>query len=358
MNSAPRPAESPDEDSVGLPWPQLGQAYGLGEVTVQPSRLTTNGFSGTLLWRVTVNRPAAVTPADDRQLSYIVRRLPPATTAARMAEIYHVVSHVAENGCPFVPVPLRTTAGACSIQAEGHLWQVEPEIMGIANFAQHASLPRIKSAMRALAHWHIAARSLIPHPPDAAPGIKLRQARCGALDQQGLLPRIQAVPCDEVAPQLARFVAPLLHEYQSQREALIHALAVAANLEVPVQICVRDIHQDHLLFADATSDRVVGMVDYDAVRLDCVAADLSRLLRSLLSGNVADWQEAIDCYEQIRPLSEAERSLLAVYDQANCLLSGISWLEWIFLDRRQFDLNRVESRLDSIVSTLADRRFP
>ena len=121
---------------------------------------------------------------------------------------------------------------------------------------------------------------------------------------------------------------------------------------MPVQYCVRDLHHNHVLFADEESPRVTGLVDYDAVRVDSVVADIARLLRSLLNCGPATWEEALIQYAKFRPLNEAEFRLLAVYDEANRLLSGIQWLDWIVLQRRQFAWQPVLARLEILASRL------
>src|SRR5262249_55243269 len=48
---------------------------------------------------------------------------------------------------------------------------------------------------------------------------------------------------------------------------------------VPLQYCVGDVWHDNLLF---TGDQLTGLVDYAAVKVDHVAADLGRMLGSLV----------------------------------------------------------------------------
>ncbi|HVC92837.1 MAG TPA: hypothetical protein VND64_04055, partial [Pirellulales bacterium] len=53
------------------------------------------------------------------------------------------------------------------------------------------------------------------------------------------------------------------------------------------------------------------------------------------------------------PLSLAEALLMTAFDRANVLLSGMNWLEWIYLDRRTFDdRGAVETRLDENLERL------
>ncbi|MDB5392024.1 MAG: hypothetical protein JWM11_7670, partial [Planctomycetaceae bacterium] len=77
--------------------------------------------------------------------------------------------------------------------------------------------------------------------------------------------------------------------------------------------------------------------------------DLSRLLGSLLEDDQTRWQLALDHYQTFRPLSLQDWKLIRGYDQSSVLLSGITWLEWLILERRTFpDDHLVEQRLQII----------
>ena len=65
------------------------------------------------------------------------------------------------------------------------------------------------------------------------------------------------------------------------------------------------------------------------------------------------WQTGIAAYEQVEPLSRAEQTLVGVLDQSAVLLSGMNWLKWLLLERRQFEgRERVLQRLDAIIARL------
>jgi Ser/Thr protein kinase RdoA (MazF antagonist) len=84
-----------------------------------------------------------------------------------------------------------------------------------------------------------------------------------------------------------------------------------------------------------------------------VGTDLARLLGSLIGSDRIAWDEGIAAYQQFRPLSFAERGLLEVFDRSGILLSGVTWLEWVCREQRQFpQRERVEERLELIVQRL------
>ena len=54
------------------------------------------------------------------------------------------------------------------------------------------------------------------------------------------------------------------------------------------------------------------------------------------------------------PLNRSESQLVRVYDASGVLLSAINWLQWIFVDGRQFDDQAsVLLRFDEIAARLA-----
>lgn len=101
-------------------------------------------------------------------------------------------------------------------------------------------------------------------------------------------------------------------------------------------------------------DDVSGLIDFGAMQPDSVAADIARLLGSLAGDDRQAWTTGLAAYESVRPLSEPERTLIPIFDQANTVLSGLNWLQWIYLDRRQFDNRQaVMQRLDGNLPRLA-----
>ena len=321
------------------PPPAVLSAFGFTGSPVIWQPVPCSGFSGARLWSAGIGGQR-----------WIVRRFPSGVTGERLAEIARVLRHVAAAGCDFVPVPLVARDGFACVALHGELWQIEPLLAGTADFCRYPSAHRLRAALQALARWHVAASSLTESlPPAAAAGILRRRERlavfaggqarqmAGQLAWSGTSGPFR----DQLEPLLLACVQVCeQHEIDLQRQ-----LNWACQLRVPRQYCIRDIWHDHVLFS---GEQVSGIVDFDAVRVDAVAADISRLLGSLLGGVAADWQPGLAAYQSVRPLSEAERRLVPIYDQANALLSGLQWLEWIAVEGRHFDWPRVVQRLQGI----------
>jgi homoserine kinase type II len=142
----------------------------------------------------------------------------------------------------------------------------------------------------------------------------------------------------------------VLQTIQKTAEVVRALLGQAERWAVPIQPCIRDIHREHVLFQD---ECVSGLIDFGAMRCDSCAGDIARLLGSLAGDDRALWTVGLDAYQHVRPLAEAECRLVNVFDASGVLLSGINWLEWVFIDGRAFE-NRsaVISRFEEIAARL------
>ena len=114
--------------------------------------------------------------------------------------------------------------------------------------------------------------------------------------------------------------------------------------------CLRDVWHDHVLFE---GDTVTGLIDPSAARTETPATDLARLLGSLLGDDERRWQAAIAAYREIRPLSDIEAKLARVIDRSTALLSGMTWLERLFVQRQAYSSPvRILDRLKQIAGRM------
>lgn len=129
-------------------------------------------------------------------------------------------------------------------------------------------------------------------------------------------------------------------------------LAQCRALEVPLQACVRDLWHAHLLFQD---DAVSGIVDFGSMQVDCVCADLVRLLGTMVDSSVSKWRIGLDAYQHLRPLTANERRMMVAYDISSILLSSVQWLRWMCDEQRSFeDTELVSHRLQSLLTRLRE----
>jgi homoserine kinase type II len=124
----------------------------------------------------------------------------------------------------------------------------------------------------------------------------------------------------------------------------------AAGIAVPWQVCLRDIWRENVLFL---GDDVTAILDFAALRVDTVAGDLARLIGSFVGADRLAWEQALAAYRQLRPLTEDEARLVTVFDRSAVLLTGISWLDCVFHQRREFPNRRaVVERFDNALTRL------
>lgn len=331
------------------------------------------GFSGAQFWR-----------QDTPRGRLCLRCWPPEhPSVERLRFIHGVLGHVAQAGFTKLPLPIRATDGTSYVESSGRLWQLEPWIEGEADFRRRPTRGRLAAALEALAEFHAAAATF--DTPDALAGRaeieplgNLDLAPPGPLPGGALLPPVGPAPAiverrRQLARRLGGEAAVLRSAVAADRTdsglgslvplarsvlealprigpALHDELAAVESLRVPLIPAIRDIWHDHVLFA---GDRVVGLVDFGALRVDTVAADVARLLGSLVGDDRVLRNEGLTAYTSVRPLSGSEQRLIDPLDQSGVLLGGLNWIDWLFVERRQFaDMERVAQRLRQIVARL------
>lgn len=297
------------------------------------------GFSGARFWKVKCSAG-----------QFCLRRWPAEhPTDGQLALIHAILKWAAQRGCDFVPVPRVTRQGHTVVVCGGSRWELSPWMPGKADYCECPSPAKLEAAMEALAIFHRAVADF-PWPRSTSPAEGLAGSGKGAMGPSpGLAQRLgklkrwpaelladvrgrladtawsELVPWAERALGLARQAIP----------AVQSLVAEAANLAVRLQPCLGDVWHDHVLFS---GQRVTGLVDFGSVRLDTVACDVARLLGSLVLDDPCGWQTGLVAYERVAgPLDPAQRHLVEVFDRSTVVLAPLNWIEWIFLQKRQFE---------------------
>jgi homoserine kinase type II len=288
-----------------------------------------------------------------------------------MRFIHAVIQHAA-RAIDFLPLPIKTHDGQSFVTAAGHLWEIAPWMPGTADYELAPSYEKLRAAMTALAQFHNAVADFQPSSKNAATlhvagptAIPRRLARLRELTPiriQALSNAINETTCPELAPLAREFLA-LLPNAIPRAVALLEPLA---NVALPLQPCLRDIWHDHVLF---TGNQVTGLIDFGAIDIDTPATDIARLLGSLVDNTPlpfregpgegskpADpWQTALAAYSATRPLSPNETLTVFAIDAANPILAGCNWINWIYIDQREFDKHeQVIERFRTVLKRVAD----
>ena len=289
------------------------------------------GFSGASFWRIESDRG-----------EFCLRRWPQEhPTSEQLKWIHQVLFHVEAQGFTKCPVPLAANRTSF-VSDEQFLWQLEPWLTGAADFSSHPTCQRLLAAMRTLAQFHLAGRSLdvVTQP---SPAMTTRHRRIDFLRDQ--IGKIQSALTTPVWSRLASIGNELLSLFCLAAPTVQRQLKQAAQRPIQLQPCIRDIWHDHVLFED---DQVSGIIDFGAMRIESVAGDIARLLGSLVADDAAAWKKGLAAYEEVRPLSPLEHRLTDAFDASTVLCSGLNWLTWLIVEQRQFD------NWDQIVPRLLD----
>lgn len=331
-------------------WPQVLTRYGprLCPDSVEPLG-NRGGFSGAAIWRVT-----------SPQGEFALRRWPNnRLPRERILGLHRLLEHLFREQLDFVAPPVATSDGSTLIRDGGYDWQLEPWKSGLADFHSHPSELRLNAAMHALARWHLSAER---HVPSASAAVWFQRSAAEA--SPAVTERIGII--NEIQPPLLRMLASaiattkpapitepthrILMLIQQGRIQVQRELQAMRDVPFRLQPCLRDVWHDHLLFS---GDAVTGLIDPSACRRENVACDLSRLIGSLVGDDRSRWSAALTEYQKYRDLTVSELKLIEVLDHSGVLLSGWTWLKWIYVEKRLLpDLDAVVLRLNNIVRRL------
>jgi len=201
------------------------------------------------------------------------------------------------------------------------------------------------AAVEAVARLHDAWSRLVPPGPLPCPAIERRWRALAEWDRlvaAGWRPR--PAPDDPVAPYAEAAWDRLPGVLSQTRADLVHW----RHQPVPVQPCLCDVWHDHVLF---DGDRVTGLIDYGAAKVDHVAVDLARLLGSLVPSELDRRAAALRVYQGIRPLPQPE--LVELLDRTGVVVGLTNWLRWLYHEGREYaDRPAVTGRIAGLVRRL------
>lgn len=309
------------------------------------------GFSGAVVLRV-----------ETETGPHCLRGWPSQAEPQRVAGLHRLLKHAHSRGIAFVAPPVPANDGRTLVFATSRWWQLEPWLPGRADFASNPSESRLTAAVTALAESHLAMAEFEPAgaektwftcaPHTLAPAVVERADRLAEWSDEKLVSLWTALErSPETWPGFHAAASSIVAGFCRCAREIEEELRRAARMRVPVQPCLRDVWHDHVLFE---GDSVTGIIDPAAARSDTVAADISRLVGSLVGDDPAGWERAIAAYRNVRPLSPEELILVGVLDRSGTLLSGMTWLARRFFAKRTFEQpERVVARMQKIAERLA-----
>ncbi len=336
------------------------------------------GFSGARVFRC----------SGDETL--VLRCWPDGTTAQRVNEVHSVVSAVAST-FDLLPKyrPIDPQGESLAIDARGRIWELATWMPG-QPLAEDAPLGSIGKGAAAIAQLHHAMGRL-GRWQQPAPAIAQRLQRIAWLNQHlpgCLATNLQDRVHPSVAAPVVRACRLLQQRWPTTAPRLTEALTPLANQPLPLQYVVRDIHREHMLFS---AEKVVGIIDFDALRVDTVGVDLARWAASFSQFRDAPAQtvdQILADYQCATPLSNQSdlrqgdaawaadrtsgnreigtpesdipeldapdfRTLILTIAEASVWISLANWVVWLVGESRQFpDLQLVSQRLGRLIESV------
>jgi Ser/Thr protein kinase RdoA (MazF antagonist) len=320
-----------------------------GDAAVRLRPLVGDGFSGAALVHVALEDGAGD----------VVLKPFPTASRAKVEWVHHLMRHLRERGCDEVPEVLETTRGGfVADDGRGRIWEAVRFVAGTTTDAPSSG--QAAAALETLARIHLAAATWPTAPTRVGPAAAV--IRRG--DQASRLLAVPWRPGFGVRPgdSLAEGLAVRLERASviAREHDLAAALRGIAGLHPPAvaqHAVLRDVWSGHVLFADDRPPRVSGVIDFHAAAVDTPATDIARLIGSWCrDADIppdAAWAEAVAAYERVRPLSNAEKSLIPWLDASGTILGLDNWFRWVIVEGRQFaDAGQVLGRVDRLVSRL------
>ncbi len=279
------------------------------------------GHSGARLWRY---RAAAG--------QFVLRAWPVAGPGReRLEQVHRWLAHTAD--LKFIPVPIQDSSGQSLREYEGRFWEIAPWLNGAPDCNIAPSSEHRRAAFTALAAFHRRLASLGNRGP--SPGLFERHQSLRHLIDGGF-DRLESVclhgPNTPHAPTgfALRWIG-LARRLAGDIDARVRS---AVSREVVLQPCLRDARPEHFLFE---GEHLTGLVDFGAMDIETIAADLARLIGEWLEGDRLARRDALGAYEAIRLLDPAELALIDVFEASAAILIGERWSRWHFFQHRTFD---------------------
>lgn len=266
------------------------------------------GQSGADVWRV-----------DALAGGFAVRRWPPGVTLERVRQIEHFLRHLRSRGIDAVPAPWDLDGAMPLADAHGRVWSIETWINGSSVAEDSIDAVRLHAVVQLLTAIHHQSRELGVHC-QVPLAVRRRAGRLAELPQalSALVRR---------AGRIEPFASAVdeLRNYADRRlPPLRAAYGELVTQPQPCWMVIRDLHRQHVLYQ---GQRLAGIVDFDAVRVDTPLADLARLLGSLLLDDLAMYREAVRWYFAPARPEAAQLRLVDLLDEATALCAAVYWLE-------------------------------
>jgi homoserine kinase type II len=238
----------------------------------------------------------------------------------------------------YVPSPFQGSDGRTIQVVDDRCWEITKWYPGLPDLERSPAPAHIQVAFEALATLHLRLGDRMTRA--CSPGLIQRIQEVQELIVHGfdaIAENLAHAPQGELLNSAIRW----LHLARTVAPQVLPLLRDAARLTVPLQPVLRDARPEHFLFDGPC---LTGLVDYGAMGVESVAADLARLLGEWFPDDEPNRLAALAAYQRIRPLGPSETALIGPFEAAADLLIAHHWLRWHLVEHRRFDDPRAVER--------------
>lgn len=312
---------------------ELFQAYPPDERPVAPPTPLggAGGLSGSSLWRY---RSA---------LGERVVRLWPAATAGigRVTRVHGWLGDL--DDLPYIPRPIRREDGGTASFLSGRCWEIAPWLPGRPSTDDPPTIDRVRRVFQALAEVHVRLAG-VEAARRPSPGLLARRDELRKLQYQGF----EAIERALIQSPGDTLVDPAREWLASARSSAPEVLARvdrACHARLALQPCLRDARPGHFLFEGG---KLTGLIDFGAMDVESVAADLARLLGEWLPPDEAGdlRAEGLEAYRELRPTTTEEDEAAVAFEQVADVLIAERWVRWRFQEHRCFEESALADGLE------------
>lgn len=278
---------------------------------------------------------------------YSMKRWPVTAERERLLEIHRFQSYLADTRKSLTPGLVKWSNGETLLEADDAYWEIADWKSGapIENLGD-VNDEQIRQCAEALASIH--SRSESYHTQvGVSPGIQQRV--------DGMIAAIQ--PCTDKRRRFLesisaydKYVAANVLKDISIRSmrvipSLLDSVQRLSKKSVKCFWILRDVWRQHILFQ---GNRISGMIDFGAARMDWPGLDLVRAFGTLMFESDPRWTMAIMHYLNQRGDDSLELADIRMIHRASVALSALQWLDWFA--EEQFDwTNRLSSSWNRVL---------
>ncbi len=272
---------------------------------------------------------AVVFRIETRNGSYALKRHPLVVSRDRVLVQHQFQTYLCQSGFQFIPQLQNWTNGSTLIEEDRSFWEMSTWRPGTPlEHVGEVSDMQLRESIEVVAKIHT--RSRAKHAVEMIPpGITERERKLyhflnnSQFHIQRFLNQFHATSETDDAYnglqdifRISTWLAPLV----------LRQLYEISDAPQTCMWIIRDFWRNHLLFV---GERLNGVIDFGASRIDSPWFDLSRMLGTLMMDSDPRWEAAIDGYNSLCSARTVDVKQIRFVHRISTLISGLNWLDWL-----------------------------